>query len=619
MSIQDKLSQLPKSPGVYFFKNARDEIIYIGKAKVLRNRVRSYFQSTKNKDSKTRLLVSNIADLEWLVVRDEVEAFLTESNLIKEHKPRFNLSLKDDKSFPYIQITNEPYPRVQIVRMKKFTRDGHRYFGPYTEVKRLRETMYVIHRIFPLRTCEYYIDDKTIKQGKIKVCLDYHIQRCEGPCEGLVSQENYDLMIQQIILFLRGRNDDVKNYLKANMQSASEEQRYEDAARFRNQLESVIHFTRKQKKVGSDFTDRDIIVISSESNYGVAVVLRVRNGFFLGREKFNLNLADGTPLPEIGAQFFRQYYSTTDDIPAELLLETDLEEREQNREWFSKIHGRSLKIKIPERGEKKNLVKICRKNAELLLSEIRLRKEKRKELVPKSVLQLQEDLQMKAPPRRIDAFDNSNIQGTHPVASLVCFMDGKPRKSEYRKYNIKTVSGIDDFESMYEVVKRRYTRVLEEKKPLPDLVLIDGGKGQLRFAKKALDELKLDYLEVIGLAKRLEEVFKPGLSEPQNISKTSPGLFLLRKVRDEAHRFAITFHREKRSKSMIKSKLDDIPGLGKTRIQAIWKNYKSINELASDSADDIKLKTGIPLKIAEKILEELGGGEVTRVTKVGSD
>ncbi|HIB14762.1 MAG TPA: excinuclease ABC subunit C, partial [Candidatus Marinimicrobia bacterium] len=321
MDIQQKLSQIPKSPGVYFFRDGRGEIIYIGKAKVLKNRVRSYFNSPKGKDPKTLVMVKNIADLEWLVMRSEVEALLTEANLIKEHKPRYNVFLKDDKTFPYIRITNEPYPRVEIIRQKNLTKDDHNYFGPYTDAGYLREILRVIHKIFPLRTCTYHIDDHTIQAGKIKICLDYHIKRCDGPCEGLVTEKEYGDMINQIKGFLKGQNGGIKEYLQTQMSVASTEQKYEDAARYRDQLNVVTQFTRKQKKASQDFKDRDVVAVSAENSYGVGVVMRIRNGHIMGREKFNLKVHDPDSHATNLSQFMLQYYSSTIDVPEEVLVE----------------------------------------------------------------------------------------------------------------------------------------------------------------------------------------------------------------------------------------------------------------------------------------------------------
>jgi len=601
MDIQQKLSQIPKSPGVYFFRDGRGEIIYIGKAKVLKNRVRSYFNSPKGKDPKTQVMVKNIADLEWLVVRSEVEALLTEANLIKEYKPRYNVFLKDDKTFPYIRITNEPYPRVEIIRQKNLTKDDHNYFGPYTDAGYLREILRVIHKIFPLRTCTYHIDDHTIQAGKIKICLDYHIKRCDGPCEGLVTEKEYGEMINQIKGFLKGRNGEIKSYLQTQMNSSSKNMKYEEAARYRDQLNVVTQFTRKQKKASQDFKDRDVVAVSAENSYGVGVVMRIRNGHIMGREKFNLKVHDPDSHATNLSQFMLQYYSSTIDVPEEVMVECIFDEIIEYEKWLKGIRKKRVQILVPERGEKLKLVEISKRNSDLLLGELRLKQAKRKELLTKPVLQLQEDLGMEVPPRRIEAFDNSNIQGSNPVAGMVCFVDGKPRKSEYRKFHIKTVDGIDDFASMHEVVNRRYTRQLDEKNPLPDLILIDGGKGQLSAAKSALDALGLGYVPVIGLAKRLEEVFKPGMSEPQNIAKTSPGLHLLRAIRDEVHRFAITFHRKTRKKDMTKSIFEGIPGMGKKRIQKLWQEFESLEVIQNASINELKEKTGFSEKLCEAI------------------
>ncbi len=602
------LSQIPTSPGVYFFKNNKDEIIYIGKAKILRNRVRSYFQKSKHLDDKTQVMVKHIHHVDWLVVRDEVDALLTEANMIKEHRPRYNVLLKDDKTFPYIKITNEPFPKVEIIRSKQLTKDKHTYFGPYTDAGYLRELLRTLHKIFPLRTCSYYIDADSIAAKKVQVCLDYHIKRCEGPCEGLVSEDHYGKMIYHIKQFLKGRNSKIKADLKEKMEEASSALDFEDAARFRDQYQAIMNFTQRQKLISQDFMDRDILAISAEQTYGVGVLMRIRNGHLIGREKFHLKVADAEDRQSIMHQFFTQYYSSTAEFPKEVLLDTPLTEKNDVERWLSGESGRKVNVLVPERGEKKKLVDTCTKNAELHVASVRFKKIKRKEHIPKMVAQLQEDLGLSVPPRRIEAFDNSNIQGAHPVAGMVCFVDGKPRKSEYRKFNIKTVEGIDDFASMHEVVHRRYKRVLDEQKPLPDLILIDGGKGQLSAAKSALDVLGLGYVPVIGLAKKLEEVFKPGISEPQNISKSSPGLHLLRQIRDEVHRFAITFHRNKRDKKMTLSIFEDIPGMGKKRVQTLWDNFESLEDIKSATVEEIKTKCGFSEKLALAIVKKAHKG-----------
>ena len=608
MGLKQKLTQIPKSPGVYFFRDKKDDIIYIGKAKILHSRVRSYFNKPDGKDPKTQVMVKNIADFEWLVVRSEVEALLTEANLIKEHKPRYNVFLKDDKTFPYIRITNEPYPRVEIIRQKNLTKDDHNYFGPYTDAGYLREILQVVHKIFPLRTCTYFIDINTIKEKKIKICLDYHIKRCDGPCEGLVSEQDYGDMIFQIKRFLKGRNTEIRDYLAGHMESASKGQNYENAARYRDQLNAVTEFTKKQKKASQDFKDRDVVVVSAENSYGVGLVMRIRNGHIMGREKFNLKVHDPDAGDKTLSQFILQYYSSTIDLPEEVLIEQVFDELTEYENWLKGIRQKRVQILVPERGEKRKLVEVSHRNANLLLGELRLKQAKRKELLTKPILQLKEDLGMEVAPRRIEAFDNSNIQGSSPVAGMVYFQDGKPRKKEYRKFHIKSVKGIDDFASMHEVISRRYMRQLDENKPLPDLILIDGGKGQLSAAKSALDALGLGYVPVIGLAKRLEEVFKPGMSEPQNISKTSAGLHLLRKIRDEVHRYAIAFHRKSKRKKMTKSIFEKIPGIGPKRIQKLWKELESLEAIQKSSLQGIEKRTGFSKKLCSAILECAGSG-----------
>ena len=603
MSLKQKLGQIPKSPGVYFFRDKKGEIIYIGKAKALRNRVRSYFNQPDGKGTKTQVMVKNIADLEWLVSGSEAEAILTEANLIKEHRPRYNVFLKDDKTFPYIRITNEPYPRVEIIRQKNLTKDDHNYFGPYTDAGHLREILRVIHKIFPLRTCTYLINDDSIKHGTIAVCLDYHIKRCDGPCEGLVSENEYGDMILQIKRFLKGHNREIRHYLTKQMNKASVGENYEDAARHRDQLSAVVEFARKQKKASQDFKDRDVIAVSSENSYGIGIVMRIRNGHIIGREKFILKVHDADANSQNLSQFFLQYYSSTMDLPEEILVECTFDDLSEYESWLSTVRKKRVQVLVPEIGEKRKLVVVSKRNADLSLGELRLKQVKRKELLTKPLLELQEDLGMEIPPRRIEAFDNSNIQGSSPVAGMVCFLDGKPRKSEYRKFHIKSVKGIDDFASMHEVISRRYKRQLDEKKSLPDLILIDGGKGQLSAAKSALDAMGLGYVQVVGLAKRLEEVYKPGMNEPQNISKTSAGLHLLRKIRDEVHRYAITFHRQVRKKDMTKSIFEDIPGMGEKRIRKLWQEFASLEEIHGLKKKDIRDKTGFPEKLCEAILD----------------
>ena len=602
MNDKNLYKNIPSNPGVYFFKDKTNQIIYIGKAKNLKKRVSSYFNK-KNLNSKNKLMVSKAVKVESLIVKNEVEALITEANLIKIHKPRYNISMKDDKTFPYIMITSEPYPRVEIIRRKNLYKDKNIYFGPYTDIYYLRSVVKIIHQIFPIRTCSYLINKNAIENKKIDVCLDYHIKKCDGPCEGLVTEKYYNNMIAQIIRFLKGKNKYVKIYLNNLMSKASNQFKYEAAARIRDQISSLEQFEKKQTKVTQKFVNRDLITISYKDHYGIGLVMRIRNGLLVGREKFDLKISSDFIIKDEIDKFIVQYYQITMDFPSEIITNHQIENKSNIEDWLRSKKKSNITIINPLKGEKKHMLDICIKNNDLLLKELLIKKLKRKEYIPKILSELMNDLNMELLPRRIEAFDNSNIQGSNPVAGMVCFIDGKPSKKDYRKFNIKSVEGIDDFESMREVVYRRYLRLLNENHKLPDLILIDGGKGQLSAAKSSLDKLGLGYITVIGIAKKLEEVYLPGFSEPQNISKTSPSLYLLRRIRDEVHRFAITFHRQKRDKSMYKSTISDIKGIGKKRIQSIWNNYDSLKELSKDSKSNIRNKTGMSDKLIKELLK----------------
>ena len=596
-SFQDKLKNIPTKPGVYQFKNKNGDIIYIGKAKNLRNRVRSYFQKNKYQTPKNQSMIKRIANVEWIIVRSNVEALLTEANMIKEVQPKYNVDLKDDKSFPFIRITNEPYPQVLLTR--KIEKDGSKYFGPYTDVKNLRYSLKALHKIFPVRSCSYYMDDQTVVAKKVKLCLDYHIKKCEGPCEGIVSRDHYNAMIERVIKFLQGRTKETEDYVRKQMDIAAADLRYEDAAMYRDQYNSIRRFKERQRKVAADFDDRDIFALARKDDIGVMTVLRVRNGRIFGREKISIQNLDEDE-SAVFSSVISRFYMDTDFLPKEITVVTLPDGQDDLEEWLTEKKGSKVIIRQPQRGEKAKEVRLSYQNAKLLLGEWLINRKKRRELVPKMVNQLQDDLQLKAPPRRIEAFDISHLGGTNTVASMVCFLDAKPKKSEYRKFKIKTVDGIDDFAAMREVVHRRYLRVKKEKGSLPDLILIDGGKGQLSMAVSALRELGLDYIPIVGLAKRLEEVFVPGISEPQSIHKQSPGLILLRRIRDEAHRFAITFQRSKR-KDVLSSIFDDIEGMGPKRVQKLLQNYDSTESIANTDLKDISEKTGEVVTKAQSI------------------
>ena len=598
--IKDLVKVIPKDPGVYFFKNDKRDIIYIGKAKNLRNRVRSYFQKNKYQSPKNISMIKRIEDIEWIVVRNEVEALLTEANLIKKHQPFYNVNLKDDKSFPFIRITNEPFPRVFITR--EIIKDGSKYFGPYTDVIYLRRTLKAIRRIFPVRSCDFFIDQNVIDQKKISICLDYHIKKCEGPCEGLVDTNHYNRMIENIISFLQGKTKKSENYIQSQMELASRQLRYEDAGIFRDQLHAIREFMSKQTKINANFDDRDIIGFSKEDDFGIAVIVRIRNGRISSREKLSINNIDDN-FGAVIKTVITQFYFDTDHIPAEICVQYDPDSIEELMVWLRSKRGGRVKIYCPKKGEKAKQVRLAHQNSKLLLGEWILNKKKRKDLVPKMVKQLQDDLQLKAAPRNIECFDISHLGGTNTVASMVSFIDGKPKKSNYRKYNIKTVTGIDDFASIREVVLRRYKRLKEEGKGFPDLIVVDGGKGQLSMAISALRELGLDYIPTISLAKRLEEVFVPGQSSAQTIHKQSPGLILLRQIRDEAHRFAVDFQRKKRRSSVTKSVFLDIKGVGDKKVKTLLSKYKDTATIASLSLDDLAKGISVSKNTAEEIIE----------------
>ena len=543
-------------------------------------------------------MVKRINDIEWLVVGNEVEALLTEANLIKQHQPHYNVNLKDDKSFPYIRITKEPYPRVFITR--EIVRDGSKYFGPYTDVYHLRQSLKAVHKIFPVRSCDYFIDDDSISAKKVSVCLDYHIKKCQGPCEGKVSEKDYNTMIRQVVGFVQGRTKDTESYINDQMLKASNQMRYEDAGMYRNQIDAINNFNNRQRKIASDFEDRDVVALAKEEDFGIAVIVRIRNGRITSREKLSLrNLDDDSKLMET---ILTRFYLESDFIPKEISVATKPNNLEQLIDWLKNKRNGSINLKVPERGEKAKELRLAYQNAKLLLGEWLINRKKRRELIPKMVNQLQEDLQLKVPPRRIEAFDISHLGGTNTVAAMVCFIDGKSKKTEYRKFKLKTVKGIDDFASMREIVYRRYKRVKKEGTGLPDLILIDGGKGQLSMAVSALRELGLDYLPIIGLAKKLEEVFVPGNSDPQSIHKQSSGLILLRRIRDEAHRFAINFQRQKRKDSISKSVFHDIPGMGDKRVNLLLKTYKNMKIIAALKPNEIHESLGISTKISKKII-----------------
>jgi len=601
LDLKLRLKNLPTSPGVYIFKNARGKIIYIGKAKNLRNRVRTYFQSNSQMDPKTQGLMSKVAEFEMMVTESEVEALILEANLIHEHKPRYNIALKDDKHFPYVKITNEPFPRVLIVR--RLEKDGATYFGPYTSAKGMRQTVLFLSRLFMIRSCNLTIPAPPGK--KHKVCLDYHIQRCGGPCEDLQSREEYKELVDSVAMVLSGKSKALISKLTERMNKSSDEMNYEEAARARDQISAIESVMIKQHVDVGELVDRDIIAVAREDSDAVAVVMQLREGILIGRQDFQIAAEKEETDEAVVESFVTQYYNHQPNMPEDLILPLELPDVGLIEKWLRKTSGSRVGVITPRIGGKMRLVDLAARNARLLLDEMLIQKRQYTERTSKMVTSLKDELNLSRSPRHIVCFDISNTGETDAVGSCVFFANGKPKKSEYRHFRIKGVRGQDDFKMMREVIGRYFFRLKEQTQPLPDLVVVDGGKGQLSSALAELKYLGLGQQPVVALAKRLEEVFLPGMSDPVTVSKSSPALILLKQIRDEAHRFAISYGRKVRSKRTVKSQLDDIPGIGPARRQALISSFGSVDRIRKLTIEEISAVKGINKSLAEKILTAL--------------
>ena len=611
-NLESKIKNLPSNPGIYQFLNEKGKVIYVGKARNLKNRVKTYF--TKGISSpKTSALVNKINDFELIVTDNEIEALVLENNLIKKFKPRYNVNLKDDKSYPFIKVTNELFPRIYPTR--RVVKDGSKYFGPYTSVKDMKSSLRLINQVFKIRSCRLDITNEAIEKKKFKICLDYHIKKCDGPCEGLVSVQDYNEMVNEVVKVLKGKTDDLINDLKIKMHKEGEILNFEKAAEIRDKIDHLQVISSKQKVVSDDFADRDVIAVAYEGKDASCSILNIRNGKLVGKKQLKLSIEGNEEIDEIYSSIIKFYYTDYVEIPKEIVLEVELSDSETLNEWLNwksnnQNENKTARIKfiVPQKGGLKSLVKMCKENASLQLKEIQIQKMKNEGRIPYSVAALQRDLRLKSLPKKIECFDISNLQGTDSVASMVVFEDGKPKKSLYRKFIIKDVVGPDDFSSMQEVIRRRYSKLLENNEPVPDLIMVDGGKGQLSSAVEILNEIGVKNYNIIGLAKRLEEVFFPNHSEPESIPKTSSGLKLLQQVRNEAHRFAITFHRNRRSKRTIKSELTDIKGIGSATAQILLKNIGSITEIKN--SDFEKLAAVVGKKKAEILIRHFQTEEV---------
>ena len=582
--LETKIKNLPSNPGIYQFFNDKGKVIYVGKANNLKNRVRSYFHENLA-SPKTEILVKKINDVELIITDNEVEALVLENNLIKKFKPRYNVNLKDDKSFPYIKVTKEPYPRVYPTR--RIIKDGSKYFGPYTSVGNMKASLRMINEVFKIRSCKLDITQESIDKKKFKVCLDYHIKKCDGPCEGLISEISYNEMVNEVVKVLKGKTDELIKDLTLKMSSSVENLEFEKAAEIRDKINQLTAISSRQKVVSDDLEDRDVISIAYEGKDSACSVFNIRDGKLVGKKQLRLAIGDIEEEADIYSAAIKFYYGEFVEVPKEILMDDQPSDSETLLKWLNSKSDRNVKFIFPQRGDLRSLVKMCKENAILQLKELQLQKMKAEGSVNYGVSALKRDLRLKDLPKKIECFDISNLQGTDSVASMVVFENGKPKKSQYRKFIIKDVEGPDDFLSMQEVIRRRYSKLKEEKIPLPDLIMVDGGKGQLSSAVEVLDEIGFSNYNIIGLAKRLEEVFLPGQSDPATIPKTSSGLKLLQQVRNEAHRFAITFHRDRRSKRTIKTELTDVKGIGPLTAQKLLKELGSLSAIKITGYDKL--------------------------------
>ena len=614
--IKGILATLPGKPGCYIMKNADGKVIYVGKAINLKNRVRSYFHNDTGHDHKTRRLVRDIVDLEWILVGSELEALILEMNLIKRHRPHYNIRMKDDKRYPYIKVHwAEDFPKVTVTR--QMLEDGGRYFGPYTSAWAVHQTLDVLRRIFPYLTC-----DREITGKDARACLYHDIKLCTAPCIGAIDREGYRQVISDLQDFLNGHSEGVLIRLQAKMEKASTELQFEMAAAIRDQLKALGSIVERQKVVfASDYVDSDVIAMARANNEACVQVFFIRGGKLIGREYFVLEGTEDTRDAEVIGEFVKQFYTEAAFIPGQVLLPEEIEEAHVIQEWLRRrAGGQKVKMVVPHQGQPQELVKMAAENANETLQSLRAQWQADTHRQEQALADLQKAFKLAEPPNRIECYDISNTQGTAAVGSMVVFSQGVPDKKLYRRFNIETVSGPDDFASMEEVLTRRFRRWQasqgKELEPgskedvsfsiLPDVLIVDGGKGQLSRAVNVLKKYDLlDKLMVVGLAKQEEELFFPNRSKPLVLPKHSQGLYLIQRIRDEAHRFAITAHRKKRTRLGLASALDSIPGIGPARRKALLKQFGSIDMIKASSPDDLTVVPGITRALAESIQAHL--------------
>lgn len=604
--IQEELKKLPGKPGVYIMHDEKDAIIYVGKAISLKNRVRQYFQTSRNKGAKIEQMVTHITRFEYIVTDSELEALVLECNLIKEHRPKYNTMLMDDKTYPFIKVTvNEPFPRVMMAR--RMVKDKAKYFGPYTSAGAVKDTIELIRKLYHVRSCNRNLPKDIRKE---RPCLNYHIHQCEAPCQGYVSQEEYRKSIQKVLHFLNGNYDFILKELEEKMQAAADSLEFEKAIEYRELLSSVQKIAQKQKITDTAGDDRDILALAAEEEDAVVQVFFIRGGRLIGRDHFYLKIAKDESQSEILSSFVKQFYAGTPYIPAELMLPEEIEDHKVVEEWLTKRRGHRVHVKVPKKGTKEKLVELARKNAQMVLNNDKERLKREEGRTIGAVKELEKMLGLQGVVR-MEAFDISNTNGFDSVGSMVVYERGKPKRNDYRKFKIKSVQGPDDYASMEEVLTRRFEHGLREKDgekesggftAFPDLILMDGGKGQVNIAVQVLEKMHLN-IPVCGMVKddchRTRGLYYQNEELP--IDRNSECFRLITRIQDEAHRFAITFHRQLRSKGQVHSVLDDIPGIGPARRKDLMRSFENIEAIKNASVEELKVLPSMNEKSAQEV------------------
>jgi excinuclease ABC subunit C len=604
--LDDKLSRLPDRPGVYLYKDAKAQVIYVGKAASLRSRVRSYFQESRPRDTKTDSLVKHIRDLEYLVTDNELEALMLEANLVRKHRPRYNIILRDDKHYPFLKLTtHEDFPRLLVAR--RVQNDGATYYGPFYPATAMRETLRLTRQLFPLRTCSITIDGRLERP-----CIQYAIHRCNAPCTGWETREGYARTVRDVQRFLEGKDDELAVALTREMEADAAALRFERAALLRDQIQSLNKVRERQKIISTEEIDQDVLGVVRQGSDACVELFFVRRGRLVGQESFFFDRVAGWPDGEILSAFLRQFYGTHVVPAPDVLVSEEVPECALLVEWLSGLAGRRVQITVPQRGVKRDFVAMAEANAAIALQNHLLSRENRQQLI---LEELKLALDLPGLPNRIEGYDISNIQGSEQVGSLVVWENGGMKKDDYKRFRVKTVSGADDFASLEEVLRRRFAKALEQGTALPDLVLIDGGRGQLSVGVKVLQDLGLDYIPVASLAKQREEVYRSDLREPLVLDPTSPALHTLQRIRDEAHRFAITYHKKLRSQRTLQSVLDTIPGVGATIRTSLLKSLGSARRVRESSVAELAAVPKVTPKMAQRIHDHFHGDASVPLTR----